>query len=98
MIGLGLKLMQELGVDVVLGATRKDLKVNEISAQHGFETLIPSIMKCKYECEMMGAFKERIKSYPDELTRNMIEQLWSEKFDFRTTDAGFKNYPVRKVA
>ena len=88
-LGLDMKLMKSLGADLALGATRKDLKVNHLCAGHGWETLIPSFIKCKYECELMAAYSKKVRPYPDALTQQTIERLWQDRNDYRVRKSIF---------
>jgi hypothetical protein len=76
LVGLNLKLLKAYNIDVLFGSARKDLKVNSLVSEFGFQTLIPSIIKCNYDCELMYVDAKSFRSHPDASTQGLIDRLW----------------------
>lgn len=73
---LGLALMRQLGVGVVVGFPRKDVKVNKMTYELGFETLVDTVIKCNYPCELVACFAENAKWSGTDIEKNLTDYLW----------------------
>lgn len=82
-IALGLRFMKSTHGDVAFGTARCDVKVDEMASKLGFENLQPPIRKYDYECAVITCSRQNVRFHPDFQTNVLIQQLWSDRVDFR---------------
>ncbi|WP_413587496.1 hypothetical protein [Bdellovibrio sp. HCB274] len=77
-VRLGLKVMNELGLEGALGIARMDRKVNFLGDLIGF-TEIAQISKYNNLCSVMVMSKYETPKEADEFTRKTIDAMWGGK-------------------
>lgn len=81
-IRLGLKVMNELGVDAAVGIARVDRKVNFLGEIIGFSEFA-QITKYNNQCAVMVFGKQNKLIESDEFTKRTVDALWTEKYQPR---------------
>ncbi len=81
LVSLGQRVMQASGYDAVVGTPRTDIGVDKIGDRLGFRTYQEQITKYDYFCSLMACSKEEVKSHPDGVTREFVDQLWKDRID-----------------
>jgi hypothetical protein len=81
-IRLGLKVMNELGVDASVGIARVDRKVNWLGEIIGFSEFA-QITKYNNQCAVMVFGKENKLIESDDFTKRTVDSLWNDKYQPR---------------
>jgi hypothetical protein len=81
LIGLGLKLAVEAGVDAVIAPARRDVGVHRLAHDQGAVSLVEDISMHETPCDLIAFYRERIRLPHDPVQAALIERLWSELKD-----------------
>lgn len=85
-IALGLKFMQSTSADAAIGTARVDVKVDTMARTLGFSEIQPPIQKYDYTCAVTVCSKDAVCPHPEPKVRSMIDELWSNRTDFRIAE------------
>ena len=81
LIGLGLEIMKQNGLDCVFGTAREDVKVDQMAALFGGRAYSSSIKKYDYPCCLMVIADSVRHLHPNLAQRELIKNLWDHRID-----------------
>lgn len=79
LIGLGLNVMKEKGLDCVFGTAREDVKVDKMAQAFGGKCFKSGIKKYDYPCSLMVISNKDSHENKNPDTKKIIADLWENK-------------------
>jgi hypothetical protein len=87
LLGVVVEAFRGFNADVMIGPVRLDNGVSGMVQEFGWQIVSPEYPMHGTPVALSALFRDQIRACPDPAVRSLIERLWREKTDFRTTDA-----------
>lgn len=80
MIQLSYKIMQEMNVDMIIGAPLKAAGVDKLGKNLGTMMFVDHVVRGKLECCIMGMLRQNVlQAHPEKKMNDIIEMLWNNR-------------------
>ncbi len=83
---LGLRVMNQYGVDAVIAPARRDHKIHEMAYAQGGDCVVPEVSVHNVSCDLIAIRREKIIC-PDPQVAELRDDLWKNRVHFTATEA-----------
>lgn len=94
LIGLACKHQTILLSDALIGPSRSDLKVTQLTTEYGGDIIVSGLSMHNTPVDLIAIFKDKAKPHPDFNVQRLVNKLWQERTNFVNID----RYINKKVA